>query len=96
MTPMKDTVFKVPLAPAKPKRSPPIRPPPKKRSSGNKSAPGSIPSNQPVPERIKVGEIKENVITEIESFHEPGNEEIGMGFFEPDGSTRDVYVQGSK
>jgi hypothetical protein len=96
VTPKKDIVFKVPFAPAKPKKTPPIRPPPKKRSSANKSAPGSMPSNQPLPERIKVGESKDNVITEIESFGGPGNEEIGIGFFEPDGTTRDVYVQGSK
>jgi len=94
MTPVKDIVFKVPLAPVKPKKTPLIRPPPKKRSSTNKSAPGSISSNQPVPERIKVGEIKDKAITEIESFG--GTEELGIGFFEPDGITRDVYVQGSK
>jgi hypothetical protein len=96
MTPQKEIVFKVPLAPAKPRKTPPIRPPPKKRSSANKSAPGSIPSNQPVPERIKVGEMKDNVITEIEDFGVPKNQEIGMGFFVPDGITRDIYVQGSK
>jgi hypothetical protein len=96
VTPQKETVFKVPLPPAKPRKTFPPRPPPKKRSSANKSAPGSIPSNQPVPERIKVGESKDNMITEIEDFDVPKNQEIGMGFFEPDGITRDIYVQGSK
>ena len=96
VTPQKETVFKVPLPPAKPRKTFPPRPPPKKRSSANKSAPGSFPSNQPVPERIKVGEMKDNVITEMEDFGVPKNQEIGMGFFEPDGITRDIYVQGSK
>jgi hypothetical protein len=96
VTPQKETVSKVPLPPAKPRKTFPPRPPPKKRSSANKSAPGSIPSNQPVPERIKVGESKDNMITEIEDFDVPKNQEIGMGFFEPDGITRDIYVQGSK
>jgi hypothetical protein len=36
------------------------------------------------------------MITEIEDFDVPKNQEIGMGFFEPDGITRDIYVQGSK
>jgi len=96
-TPKKETGFKVPLPPAKPRKTFPPRPPPKKRSSASKSAPGSIPTNQPVPEKIpEDDEIKDTVVTQIEDFGVPDNKTIELGFFEPDGIARDIYVQGSK
>jgi len=97
VTPKKETGFKVPLPPAKPRKTFPPPPPAKKRSSATKSAPGSIPTNQPVPEKIpKDDEIRDKVVTQIEDFGVPDNQTIELGFFEPDGITRDIYVQGSK
>jgi len=95
-TPKKETGFKVPLPPAKPRKTFPPRPPAKKRSSATKSAPGSIPTKEPVPEKVSyVGKIVE-AITQPEDFGVPDHGEIELGFFEPDGITRDIYVQGSK
>ena len=97
VTPKKRTVFKIPLLPAKPKKSPPIRPPHLKRSSANKPALGSMLTTQPAPGKIpKDGKIEDEAITSTEDFGVSEVEGSVFEFFEPDGTTRDVYVQGSK
>ena len=89
VTPKKTTVFKIPLVPAKPKKTPPIRPPPIKRSSANKTTSEPILTKPPSPEKTNEdGTVEDQTIALSE-----GNE---IGSFEPDAITRDVYVQGSK
>lgn len=99
VTPKKETVFKVPLAPARPRKSPPIRPPPVKRSSGDKPVPASILTKQKQPAPGKTpedGKIEDKAIISSEDIGVPESEGNEIGYFEPDGITRDVYVQGSK
>jgi len=97
VTPKKTTVFKIPLVPAKPKKTPPIRPPPIERSSSNKPTSESMLTTHPAPGKIpKDGKIEDKAITLIEDFGVPELEENEIEFFEPNGITRDVYVQGSK
>jgi hypothetical protein len=96
VTPRKETVFKVPLPPARPRKTFPPRPPPKKRSSANKTKSGSAHTKESVPEKIpKVGKI-DKAIAQIQDCGVPLSEETEIGLFEPDGITRDIYVQGPK
>jgi hypothetical protein len=95
-TPKKETAFKVPLPPAKPRKTFPPRPPPKKRSFANKTKSGSAHPKESVPEKIpKLGKIDE-ATAQIQDVGVPLREETEIGLFEPDGITRDIYVQGSK
>lgn len=97
VTPKKTTVFKIPLVPAKPKKTPPIRPPPIRRSSSSKSAPVSNLTKHSAPEKTpKDSKIEDKAIIPSEDIGGPEVEENKFEFFEPDGTTRDVYVQRSK
>jgi len=50
-----------------------------------------------VPEKIpKDDKTRDKTMTQVEGFGVPDNQTIELGFFEPDGIPRDIYVQGSK
>jgi len=97
VTPKKEIAFKVPLAPTKPRKSPPIRPPPIKKSSSNKPAPGSNLTKHCAPGKTpRDSKIEDKAITPSKDIGGPEVEGSEIGFFEPDGNTRDILVQGSR